>query len=378
MLSNLNTVGTVVETLGNNITIKNSRLSNGRNVLRSFSTMNCKLENSLLSNSRNFLLTIGSNEYIAIDDLEKHLFLDYEGNQYTENIETFFSANSIGDEILNTYLSGSFENSAMMKESLLSIQKAFNNENKIKDIYKGSMVIEDTLFYQSGISAIALETMFNGPFLNAAVPTSIKTVLGMLQTSDGVSLDGFTATHVSGVSYPVEVTIKGDTKFYDYKDVNNVDINGLITENISSFAASVDPSYSGIIDIDKIFPIKKYLISEANTKGQIYIKNDTNYINIPIAYYGGGLNLSVVNTENLEGSSELSDLINVEFMEKYLVPNSLEGEIDIMSLMKDVMLRCVTIVAGFEPFKFVCVKGEGYLYGETPKVSDLIANAKGE
>ena len=46
-------------------------------------------------------------------------------------------------------------------------------------------------------------------------------------------------------------------------------------------------------------------------------------------------------------------------------------------MMKDIMLKCVTIVSGYEPFKFVCVKGNGYLYGDTPKVADLIANAKG-
>ena len=374
MLSNLDTVGTVVETLGNNITIKNSRLSNGRNVLRTFSSMNCKLENSLLSNSRNFLLTVGSNEYIEIDDLETHLFLDHNGEQHKENIESFFAVESMGDQILNAYLAGSYENPSSMKDSLLSIQKAFNNENKIKDIYKGSIIVEDTLFYQSGISAIALETMFNGPFLNTAVPSSIKTILGMLKTSDGVSLDGFTATHVSGVSYPVEVVIKGDTKFYDYKNVNNVDINGLITENISSFAASVDPSYSGIIDIDKIFPIKKYLISEATNKGQIYTKNETNYINIPVAYYGGGLNLSTVTYESDELINHVGEKITINFLDSYLDLRETSSSIE---LIKNMMLKAVTVVTGYEPFYFECIKNDGYLFGETPKINDLIQNAKG-
>ncbi len=374
MLSNLDTVGTVVETLGNNITIKNSRLANGRNVLRTFSSMNCKLENSLLSNSRNFLLTVGSNEYIEIDDLETHLFLDYEGNEYSENIETFFAKDSTGDQILNKYLDGSYEDSALMKKSLLSMQKAFNNENKVKDIYKGSIIVEDTLFYQSGISAIALETMFNGPFLNTAVPSSIKTILGMLKTSDGVSLDGFTATHVSGVSYPVEVVIKGDTKFYDYKNVNNVDINGLITENISSFAASIDPSYSGIIDIDKIFPIKKYLINEATNKGQIYTKNETNYINIPVAYYGGGLNLSTVTYESDDLNNHIGEKITINFLDSYL---DLKETSSTIEMLKNMMLKAVTVVTGYEPFYFECMNNDGYLFGETPKISDLIENAKG-
>ena len=42
------------------------------------------------------------------------------------------------------------------------------------------------------------------------------------------------------------------------------------------------------------------------------------------------------------------------------------------------MVKAVTVVSGYEPFYFECAKGNGYLYGETPKVSDLIDNAKGE
>ena len=64
-----------------------------------------------------------------------------------------------------------------------------------------------------------------------------------------------------------------------------------------------------------------------------------------------------------------------DFVDSYLVPASTD---DMMSMIKDVMLKCVTIVTGFEPFKFVCLKGNGYLFGDTPKVADLIANAKGE
>ena len=48
-----------------------------------------------------------------------------------------------------------------------------------------------------------------------------------------------------------------------------------------------------------------------------------------------------------------------------------------LSQMKNVMLRTVTTVIGFEPFTFRTVKN-GYLYGETPSVFDLIVNAKGE
>ena len=42
------------------------------------------------------------------------------------------------------------------------------------------------------------------------------------------------------------------------------------------------------------------------------------------------------------------------------------------------MLKSVVVVTGTEPFKFVLTKGNGYLYNETPKVLELIENAKGE
>ena len=48
-----------------------------------------------------------------------------------------------------------------------------------------------------------------------------------------------------------------------------------------------------------------------------------------------------------------------------------------LSTIKGLMLKTVITVSGVEPFSFYFVK-EGYLYGEAPKMADLIANAKGE
>ena len=44
--------------------------------------------------------------------------------------------------------------------------------------------------------------------------------------------------------------------------------------------------------------------------------------------------------------------------------------------IKNMMLKSVTVVTGFEPFKFRCVKADEYLFGETPQVSELIENAR--
>lgn len=371
MVSNLNTTGTVLETHGNNITIVNSRLSNGKNIVRSFSSMNTVIKNTLLSNSRNFLISIGTNEYIQVDENESYEFIDLDGSKNNQMIKTYFEKDNNGDKILNSYIGAAFDNKLAMRNSLLVIQNSLNRKEYVEGVFKGSMTIEDCLFYRSGITSIALESMFNGPFLQYAVPSAIENILQMLSTNDGTKLDKLKFTHLAGMSYPVEVNIKGNTKFYDYKTASSIDISGLIEENISSFAAAIKPDYSGVINIDKIFPIKVYLIEEAKKKGFTYMSS---YVNVPIAYYGGGVNTSVVNTDELDCKDQIGDVLNIDFMDNYL---SLTPGDDMVETLKNMMLKSVTVVTGFEPFKFVCMKGNGYLYDETPKVSDLIENAKG-
>ena len=47
-------------------------------------------------------------------------------------------------------------------------------------------------------------------------------------------------------------------------------------------------------------------------------------------------------------------------------------------MLKNLILKVVVTTIGSQPFQFICLNGQdGYLYGETPKVSDLIENAKG-
>ena len=375
MLSNLDTAGTVVEVNGDNIIIKNSRFSNGKTVLRSFSSNNLLIENSLLSNSRNFLISTGSNEYVKVNENQEFEFVNIDGTVINSNINNYLQTGLTGDSILNSYLTGGFNSSARMKSSLLSMQEAFNNEDVIKDIYKGSMTIKDTYFYRSGIASIALETMFNGPFLQYGTPSMISQLLGMLQTQDGKPLNNFKATNIAAVSYPVTVNITGDTRFYDYKDINNVDIEGLINENITEFAGSVNPSYSGEINIDKIFPIKTYLLDAARKNNCIYTADGESYINIPIAYYGGGLNLSKVNFIESDYESNIGRKLEIDLLDSYL---NLQSSDNVITELRNMMVKAVTVVSGYEPFYFECAKGNGYLYGETPKVSDLIDNAKGE
>lgn len=376
-MSNLETVGTTLETHGNNITIKNSKISNGKTVVRSFSSMDTVIDNCYLSTAYNFLVSIGSNEYIKFNEDEIKEFVALDGSTVNSSIKEYFKKTGPADNILNGYLTADFESKTKMRESILSLQRSFNQKEMIENIYKGSLKINNTYLYKSNIASIGIESMFNGPFLYSYIPSAISEILGYLETSDGTKLSDFQPTNLSGVSYPVKVELTGKTKFYDYKTKDTLDINGLIKENISTFAKQLGGKvdYSGEINIDKIFPIKEYLFNAARAANNLYTVDNTEYINVPVAFYGGGLNLSSVTFDTVERSETFGSALPIDLLENYL---NLPAGSSTVQTLKNMMLKSVTVVTGFEPFKFICMDNSGYLFNETPKVSDLIDNAKGD
>lgn len=374
-LSFLDTTGTVVEVNGDNVVIKNSRLSNGKNVLRSNSSMNLLIDNSLLSNSMNFLITTGSNEYLPVDDVQTFKFTNLDGTYTTSQIDEYLgSAGAPGDTILGSFVMGEYTDKEKMETSLKGIQNGLNSQSKYTQPYvKGSMIVNDTYFYNSGLAAICLETLFNGPFLYSAAPSTITELFSLAGSMLGSAVVPYTPTNISGVSYPVTVEISGNTRFYDYKIANNIDLSGLIDENISTIVSDVaDEEYQ--ITIDDIFPLKSILVQNAKNENCIYKYEGQDYINIPIAYYGGGINLSTV-TFTSDEVNQRANTLEIDFLDRYL---NQEYGTGIMGTLQSVMLKSVTVVTGFEPFKFVCIEADGYLFNETPNVSDLITNAKGE
>ena len=396
-LTNLDYVGTVVDVNGDNVSINNSRISNGKNVLRVFSSVDFKLHNSMLSNARNFLLQAGSNEYIKIDSESLQTFINYYGREVNTTLKDYLqpSSSNNGDMILNDFLQYSFdeEQQQKMHTALTSIQKALNDKSLVEGKFKGTLKIEDCLFYQSGISSISLETLFNGPFLLSGSP-SIVTDLFSHMSYESAPLIPLAPVEVSGLSYPIKMDICGDTKFYDYKDPLKIDLSGLINENISTLANSVSDD-SGIISgilggseirkitIDDIFPLRDILVSEASKLGYFHnveteVDNqviNTKYVNIPIAFYGGGANLSEINIENLNMKDNISEKINIDLLTRYL---KMEETLSLMTAMKNLMMKTVTTVTGFEPFSFIFVKEDSYLYGKTPDIDELRDNLKEE
>ncbi len=378
-LANLDYTGTVIEVSGNNITLMNSRFSNGKNVLRSFSSKNVMVDNCMFSYSRNFLITTGSNEIMKADSNVSKEYYNSDGAKQNYTLDDYLSIDENnqgeGDKILNGFLSSGLGNSIdndIIKESITYLQQGLDN-NSVEDKYYGNMTINNSYFYKSGIASIALETAFNGPYLYSNSPSIIGQIFGLLN-DDKTSkpLVPYSAKNVSGTSYPVKVNLTGKTTFYDYKQISDIDLSGLISENISQFANGVagDLGISGEINrkitIDDIFPIKNVLnksVGEYLTAGKI---------NIPIAYYGGGLNLSTVDTSLLD--TDLSGTVETDLFREFL---NLPTSGSTLTLMKYMMQKCVTVVTGFHPFKFSLVKGTDEDVNLAPSVEILKDNAKG-
>ena len=373
-LANLATVGTVMEVHGDGVTVKNSRISNGKNVMRSFSSMNLTLSNCLLSNAQNFLFVTGSNEYVPVNTEAMASFYALDGSKQTEILEAFITPGAEGDEILNTFLT-KFCNTAAEKENmrraLTSIQDAVNSTRGIEGSFKGSTEINDCFFYRSGISSICMESLFNSPFLETASPSIITDAFSIFSDL-GRTLVPYTATRVSGISYPVRLNLSGDTRFYDYKQADKVDLSGLIEENISSVASSLGTDME--ISIDMIFPLRSLVVQKAQNLGAIHRdpNSGVSYVNLPVAYYGGGVNLSEVTVNGYDYRKDISADVDVDLLDTYL---NLSGSSQ-MDTLRGLVLKTVITVTGYEPFSFRYVLS-GELFGKTPQITDLIANAKG-
>ena len=381
--STLNTVGTVVDVHGDDITIKNCRLQNGKNVLRSFSNMNLVLDNSLLSNARCFLFMTGSNEFEAINDSQTFTFTKTDGTTVRSTLIDYLKQNGIGDEVLNDFVTGNYTNKEKMGEALKYINEALNQTSKDVSQYKGTTRIIDTYFYNSSIASIAFECLFNGPYLYSLLPSNINDLLGQVPTADGTPLNDFLPANVSGISYPTYVSLEGKTRFYNYQTIdknhNNtdgLDISGLINENITTMIAGMGEQYSIDINIEKFFPIKDYLYNATSPNKELHWVDGQAYINIIGAWYGGGINNSVLDMDLLDASlgNDIGKVRSIDITQSYL---DLGQGKSTMETYKNMVLKAVPVVIGDEPFKFICAR-DGYLFNENPDVLDLVKNARGE
>lgn len=248
-LSKLNYVGTTLE-IAKSAKLLNSRVSNGRTVVRIFaggSTMgspvvedksafnvqdekiNVHIESCVLSNAREFILKIGSNRALKQTDEVQRFLFDANGNKYSPY-----------DESNKT-------------------DKYFNDNYLINDVTLKNSVLET-----SGLFSVGMETHFSGEFL----------------------YDGFSETWkgCAATSYASALRIVGDVKMLDWKNLSNVDSSTLI---------EVTGDANPLLSMKVAEMMKEVAWQKPKECGDIILNvGGTEYVHGGIAFYGGGYNYS--------------------------------------------------------------------------------------
>lgn len=247
-LSKLNYVGTTLE-IAKSAKLLNSRVSNGRTVVRIFaggSTMgspvvkdesafnvqdekiNVHIESCVLSNAREFILKIGSNRALKQTSEVQRKLLDINNNAYSPY-----------DESNKT-------------------DKYFNDNYLINDVTLKNSVLET-----SGLFSVGMETHFSGEFLLGGTITTWK--------------------DCAATSYASALRIVGDVKMLDWKNLSNVDSSTLI-----EVTGDANPWLS--------MNVAEMMKEVANVKSEcrdiILNVGGTEYVHGGIAFYGGGYNYS--------------------------------------------------------------------------------------
>lgn len=371
ILQNNDYIGTVLEINGDNVVIKNSVISSGRTVLRAFSCSNLIVDNSLLEKGREFIAKIGSNKYEKMN-MDGNVSFTYDDVNYTMSKEEFFKdEDGTGSMLLKTafevLIKGitSSDNSKHANEYVSMIQSLLNDVdiNKLINVSNSdsSVTFNDTYFYQSGIFSLALDSMFNGPYLYDGSP--LYNLIGALID------DIIMPSNISGVSYPSLVILTGDTRFYDYKKESVIDASCLVYQDVSSLVGEN-------ISIDNFFPVKSLFVKEMNKRNYHHIDSEEEvYYNTPIVKYGGGLNLSSINIDELENKEYLVEAFELDTY-KAIMSNTSTG--DTAKLFATMIGRCVPMAMGFAPFEVMVYNGNGkndaYLFGNNLSIENLKSN----
>ncbi len=334
-------VGSVIDVAGDNVTIKNSILSHGKNIVRAFDSDNLLIDNSILKTSGEFNLKVGSNEFVEVDE-NQTIDLTYNGQKAETDFTKFFNTpfdeaqSIVADTLLNSFVLGNYDDQESIYKALMDVQ-SYINGNVNREKFASTMKINDTLFGDSGIFSIAFEAMFNGNFLYNGYPSMIKDILEMINSP--------IPKNIGGTSDPVKLIMEGNTKFYDWKKIDEIDVNCLVEQSIKPF---LDQVFGKDVDVtvDDMFPMKSILRKEAIKQKYVHIKDGLEYINSQIAWFGGGLNSSVLENNINHGFNSFSDLIDIDLLKEFMKSTTGDKYIDILC-------RCVLLASGFNPFKFI-------------------------
>lgn len=267
-LSKLNYVGTTLE-IAKSAKLLNSRVSNGRTVVRIFaggSTMgspvvedksafnvqeekiNVHIESCVLSNAREFILKIGSNRALKQTNEVQRFLFDANGNKYLPYSESN------------------------------KTDKYFNDNYLINDV-----TLKNSVLDTSGLFSVGMETHFSGGYLlGGTIP----------------NWEGCAAT-----SYASALRIVGDVKMLDWKNLSNVDSSTLI---------EVTGEANDWLSMNVAEMMKEVARQQPKECGDIILNvGGTEYVHGGIAFYGGGYNYSYLDLTRANDETKQFGVYNV-------------------------------------------------------------------
>lgn len=257
-LNDLTYTGTTVEVFGDNVSIKYSTIANGRTALRVFGdadveknsrVINLNISNSVLSCAREFLIRMGS----------------------------------------NCFVDGTIENPAPYIDNNKSIsfpaQKAYNNmTSEEKAEYDNRYIktfvnLKDCILEDSGLFCIGIDSHFSGVLLEN----------GLLSE---------TWTNLAKTSYGAKLTIEGDVRMYDWKNINSINSDTLIETNSAVFE-----KYK--LDVKELIDALATNTEKPNLNKIVYKETDgsgkvNKFVHGGIAFFGGGKNYGVADFKDYE------------------------------------------------------------------------------
>ena len=371
---NLSYVGTGIDVNGKNVTIKNSTVTESKVGIRAFDADNLLINNCIISKSGEFNVMVGSNKKNSYDTT-KRVVETINNNAVDKSFIEFFddvtSGVNTADSVLTAFLQATMDGTLSQKDykaDLDMIQKYLDNTSGLLNTdgsvktYASEITINNTLFGRSGVFSIASESIFNGPFLYGGIPSMISQLIGQFLNSP-------LPIKMGGTSLPVHITLSGDTRFYDWKTIDSIDVSSLIEENISFMLQQLGMGDKNIT-VDQIFPLKGALTKIAREKKLIYSKDSKNYLNTAVAYYGGGLNISTTDINLGNTYNSFSDELEVSLTDE-VIQSSDAG-------MSALLVDCVVVTIGNHPFRFVtngsAESTSPILFDKVPETKTLKAN----
>lgn len=257
-LVDLDYIGTTVEVLGDNVTIAYSRITNGRTVLRAFGDIedntkkiHLNITNSVLSGAREFIMRVGSNRFI-------------------DGTNAVPSPNLPGDT------KGEYNAKKSYYEFTEAEKQAYDEK------YINTFVtVKNTVFKDTGIFAIGMDSHFAGDALQrgkdmGSINQNFEKYLGKWY-------------NLAKTSYGAKLRFEGEVELYNWKDIEDIDSTSLIEVKGAS-------AFNMVLDIQQMI---ETALGKEPVKFQNIITpyNDKNYVHAGIAFFGGGKNYSVFDSE---------------------------------------------------------------------------------